>query len=184
MDPFHRKPNRHQTSIERDMTADHVRIAIANRENAALVHHITQVAYAEYRGVLHPPSGVNHEGVADVERALDEGGAVLAWMGDTAVGAVRFYHAIDHLAVERLAVIPTARGQGIARMLLARLEELARQSHLPEVRLAVRLSLPRNVELYRRLDYHVRSFHSYPEGTDTWALLAKVVAGVSDPGPG
>jgi ribosomal protein S18 acetylase RimI-like enzyme len=66
-------------------------------------------------------------------------------------------------------VIPTARSQGIARALLAHLEEMARQSHLPEVRLGVRLSLPRNVELYRRLGYHVLSLHPYPEGKDTWA---------------
>jgi ribosomal protein S18 acetylase RimI-like enzyme len=99
----------------------------------------------------------------------------LAWIGDTAVGTVRFQHAADHLAVERLAVIPTARGQGTARALLAYLEDLARQSHRPEVRLGARLSLPRNVELYRRLGYHVLSVHPYPEGTDTWALLAKPV---------
>jgi GNAT superfamily N-acetyltransferase len=130
MDPFNRKPNARKTSIERNMTAAHVRFTCATRKDAVLVHHITQAAYAEYRGVLEPPSGVNRKGVVDVERALNEGGAVLAWIGDTAVGTVRYHHATDHLAVERLAVIHTARGQGIARMLLAWLEELARQSQL------------------------------------------------------
>ena len=62
----------------RVMAPGHVRLARAAREDAALVHHITQAAYAEYRGVLHPPSSVDQECVADVERALDEGGAVLA----------------------------------------------------------------------------------------------------------
>jgi GNAT superfamily N-acetyltransferase len=184
MDPFHRKPNRHQTPIERDMAANHVRLARATRDDAVLVHRLTQAAYAEYRGVLDPPSGVDREGVADVERALDDGGAVLAWIGDTAVGAVRFHHAADHLAVERLAVIPTARGQGIARGLLAWLEELARQSHLSEVHLGVRLSLPRNVDLYQRLGYTMRRVHPYPEGADTWAVLVKTVEGVPEHGPG
>jgi len=119
-----------------------------------------------------------------MERALNEGGAVLAWMGDTAVGAVRFYHAIDHLAVERLAVIPIARGQGVARMLLARLEALARQSHLPEVRVGVRRSWPQTVDLYQRLGYTVRRVHPYPESTDHWAVLAKPVEGVSPDRPG
>jgi ribosomal protein S18 acetylase RimI-like enzyme len=81
-------------------------------------------------------------------------------------------------------VIPTARGQGIARALLAYLEKLARQYHLPEVRLGVRLSLPRNVELYRSLGYQVMRLYPYPEGTDTWAWLAKPVEGVLDQGPG
>jgi ribosomal protein S18 acetylase RimI-like enzyme len=165
------------------MATANVRFTQATREDAARVHGITQAAYAEYRGVLDPPSGVDRETLVDVERTLDDGGAVLAWIGDTAVGAVRFQYAADHLAVERLAVIPTARGQGIARALLAHLEELARQSHRPEVRLGVRLSLPRKVELYRRLGYHVLSVHPYPEGTDTWAWLAKPVEGISQDGP-
>jgi ribosomal protein S18 acetylase RimI-like enzyme len=177
-------PNGRHTAIEREMAAEHVHFTRATREDAARVHRITQAAYAEYHGVLDPPSGVDREGVVDVERALAEGGAVLAWVDDTAVAAVRFHHAADHLAVERLAVIPTARGQGIARMLLGYLEDLARQSHLPEVRLGVRLSLPRNVELYRRLGYRVCRLHPYPEGTDTWAVLAKPVEGVSPDRPG
>jgi hypothetical protein len=58
MDRFNRKPNGRQTQIERDVAAGHVRLALAIREDAALVHRITQAAYAEYRGVLHPPSGL------------------------------------------------------------------------------------------------------------------------------
>jgi GNAT superfamily N-acetyltransferase len=140
LDGFHHRPNDRDTVIEREMATGHVHFTIATREDAARVHGITQAASAEYRGVLDPPSGVDRETLVDVERTLDDGGAVLAWIGDTAVGAVRFQHAADHLAVERLAVIPTARGQGIARALLAYLEDLARHSHRPEVRLGVRLS--------------------------------------------
>jgi ribosomal protein S18 acetylase RimI-like enzyme len=181
---FHRRPNGLQTPIARDMATANVRFTQATREDAARVHGITQAAYAEYRGVLDPPSGVDRETLVEVERALDKGGAVLAWIGDTAVGAVRFQHATDHLAVERLAVIPTARGQGIARALLAYLEDLARQSHLLEMRLGVRLSLSRNVDLYQGLGCQIRSVHPYPEGTDTWALLTKSVDGVPDHTPG
>jgi ribosomal protein S18 acetylase RimI-like enzyme len=166
------------------MTAEHVRITRATHEDTARIHGITQAAYAEYRGVLDPPSGVDRETLADVERALDKGGAVLAWIGDHAVAAVRFQAAVDHLSVERLAVIPTARGQGIARALLAYLEDLARQSHLPDVRLGVRLSLPRNVDLYQSLGYMMRSVHPYPEGTDTWAVLAKPMEGFPPDRPG
>jgi ribosomal protein S18 acetylase RimI-like enzyme len=181
---FLEQPNGRKTQIEGDMAVGKVRIACAAREDAALVHRITQAAYAEYRGVLDPPSGVDRETLAGVERDLDEGGAMLAWIGDQAVAAVRFQHAVDHMYVERLAVIPSYRGQGIARALLAYLEDMARQSHLREVRLGVRLSLPRNVELYQGLGYQIRSFHPYPERTDTWALLAKPVEGVEADGPG
>jgi len=102
------------------MATGHVRFTVATREDAARVHGITQVAYAEYRGVLNPPSGVDRECIDDVERALDDVGAVSAWIGNTAVGAVRFQHAADHLAVERLAVIPHRQRsgdcQGVARV--------------------------------------------------------------------
>jgi ribosomal protein S18 acetylase RimI-like enzyme len=181
---FNRKPNGRQTPNGRDMAAGNVRLARATREDAARIHRIIQEAYAEYRGVLHPPSGVDRETLADVERALAERGAVLAWIGDTAVAAARFQAAVDHLAVERLAVIPPYRGQGIARALLVYLEEFARQSRLPEVRLGVRLSLPRNMELYQDLEYQVLSLHPYPEGTATWALLTKSVDGAQHDGPG
>ena len=166
------------------MTANQVRFVRATHEDAVLAHRITQAAYAEYRGVLHPPSGVDRETLADVTRALDGGGAVLAWIGDEAVAVVQFQVTVDHLAVERLAVILTARGQGIACLLLASLEELARQHHLPEVRLGVRLSLPQNVELYQRVGYQMHSLYPYPEGTDTWAVLAKPVESVSPDRPG
>jgi ribosomal protein S18 acetylase RimI-like enzyme len=164
------------------MATEHVCFTQATPEDAVRVHHITQAAYAEYRGVLYPPSGVDRETLADVERALDAGGAVLAWIGDRAVAAVRFQQTADHLYVERLAVIPAARGQGIARALLTHLEEMARQSQVPEVHLGVRLSLPRNMELYQGLGYQIRSVHPYPEGTDTWALLAKPVEGEQEDG--
>jgi ribosomal protein S18 acetylase RimI-like enzyme len=152
-----------------------VRFTLASRADAATVHRFTQAAYAEYRGRVHPPSGVDRERVADVERALEEGGAVLAWVGDTAVATGRFQAEAEYLHVERLAVLPARRGQGIARALLAYVEEFARRAKLREVRLEARLSLPRNVALYQALGYHIRSLHPYPEGTDTWAQLAKPV---------
>jgi hypothetical protein len=110
MDPFHRNPNGRETPIERDMAANQVRLARATRQDAAPIHRITQAAYAEYRRGLHPPSEVDRETLADVARPLDEGGAVLAWISDDAVGAVRVQAAVYHVSVERLAVIPTARG--------------------------------------------------------------------------
>jgi ribosomal protein S18 acetylase RimI-like enzyme len=159
------------------MAPVHVRFTLASRADAATVHHITQAAYAEYRGLLHPPSGVDRERIADVERALEEAMAVLAWVGDTAVATGRFRAEAEYLHVERLAVLPAYRGQGIARALLEYCEEFARRSNLPEVRLEARLSLPRNVILYQALGYHIRSLHPYPAGTDTWAQLAKPVTG-------
>jgi hypothetical protein len=96
MSRFNRKLKGRMTKVERNMAAAHVRLILATREDAALTCCITQEAYAEYRRVLHPPSGVDRETLAAVERALDEGGAVLDWIGDHAVAAVRFQATQNH----------------------------------------------------------------------------------------
>ena len=66
------------------------RITNATAEYAPLVYAIMQAAFEEYRGVLDPPSGVHAETVEAVVRAMAEGGAVLAWLGETAVGSARY----------------------------------------------------------------------------------------------
>ena len=58
MDQFTWKPNGRHILIERDMAIEPVRFTQATREDAARVHRITPAAYAEYRGVLDPPSGL------------------------------------------------------------------------------------------------------------------------------
>ena len=118
-----------------------------------------------------------------MERALDHGGAVLAWTDDHAVAAVRFQAAVDHLAVERLAVIPTARGQGIARALLG----ISKTSRANPISLRCAWGCGYRYperQFYHRLGYRVCRLDPYPEGTDTWAVLAKPVEGVSPDRPG
>jgi GNAT superfamily N-acetyltransferase len=58
-----------------------------------------------------------------------------------------------HLHVGRVAVVPAWRGRGVATALMGWLEEFAASRGLSEIRLAVRLTLPRNEAFYRRLGY-------------------------------
>jgi hypothetical protein len=89
LEGFHRRPNGRQPVIGREMATGHVRFTVATRKDAARVHGITQAASAESRGVLDPPSGVDRETLVEVQRARHHGGAVWAWIGDTAVSGVR-----------------------------------------------------------------------------------------------
>ncbi|MBZ0296299.1 MAG: GNAT family N-acetyltransferase [Anaerolineae bacterium] len=59
----------------------------------------------------------------------DRAGFVVAWIGDAAVGcgALRPMTDVTIAEVKRMYVRPAARGQGISRQILARLEALARE---------------------------------------------------------
>ena len=65
-------------------------ITAASLEDAPLVYDIMQQAFAQYLGVLTPPSGAHAEVVDDVIRVMGEGGAILAWLGGEAVGSARY----------------------------------------------------------------------------------------------
>lgn len=177
LDACNRKPNGRQTVIERDMGTGHMHFTVATREDAARVHGITQAAYAEYRGVLDPPSEADRECVADVERALDEDGAVLAWIGDTAVGAVRLPHAADSIIWRwsgwPLSPPPELRGLP------------ADGSHTMKTWRAHPIGLtcawgcgsrdPGMLSSIAAWGTTSSAWPPYSEGTDTWAVLAKPV---------
>ena len=55
--------------------------------------------------------------------------------------------------VKRMYVRPEARGQGVAKQLLARIEELARAEGLPCLKLVTGIYQPEAIWLYRRCGY-------------------------------
>lgn len=150
-------------------------IRLATLEDAPLVHRIMREAFAEYDGLLNPPSGANSETVTDVEQAMREGGAVLARQNQVAVGAGRFLLEPDHFYVGRVAVLPQHRGAGIGRALMDFLEGVAAEHGLETIRLGVRMSLPQNLAFYGKLGYSVMEIAQHPRGADQVATLAKSI---------
>jgi ribosomal protein S18 acetylase RimI-like enzyme len=150
-----------------------LRIVPATVEDAPLVHQIMREAFAEYLGVLQPPSGAHSETVSDVEQAIRRAGAVLVWDGPIAVASARFALGPDHLYVGRVAVLPLFRRRGIASAIMAWMEELARRSSRDRVQVAVRKSLPHNVALYQGLGYVTVDVHPHPKGFDEVVTLVK-----------
>ncbi len=114
------------------------RFTLATVADAALVHRLMWEAFAEYDGVLEPPTGALAESVADVEAAIDAGGAVLVRQGEVPVASARFQPETDHLYIGRVSVPPAYRGNGLARAVMVFLEELGRRLGLPEARVGVR----------------------------------------------
>lgn len=152
-----------------------LRLVPAETQDAGLIQDITRQAYAEYSGVLPGEAGASSDDLAKVQKDLEEGGAILAWLGAEAVGTARFSLRPDHLYVQRVAVLPAYRGQGIASALMDYMDGVARHLERTRLRLGTRLSLPRNIALYRKLGYEVTYTMPHPRanGADSIAWMEK-----------
>jgi GNAT superfamily N-acetyltransferase len=145
----------------------------ARVEDAELVHRIMREAYLEYDGAVDPPMSANGESVAQVADAIRRGGAVLAWDGAIPVGSARYRLSSEFVHIKRLSVLPSWRGRGIATAMLLHIERLALTQGCGQARLQVRMSLSRNVELYRRVGYRLIEVKAHPRGPDGVGTLVK-----------
>lgn len=158
---------------------DEVRITVATPDDAPLVHRIMRESFAEYENVLIPPSGANHETVEDVQAAMQQGGAVLAWIGDVPVASARFKIEPDDFYVGRVAVLPAYRQRGIGAAIMRYMEQVARDHHRDVIRVNVRMSLPSNLTFYQRLGYQTVEVVNHPKGPDRFAVMVKRLEGAA-----
>lgn len=128
----------------------------ATAEDARLVHQIMISAFEEYRHA-DIPSGALSETAESIEEALRNGTeeALLCYLDGIPVGTVRFKTNAHSLYFFRLSVKPDARGRGLAKAMLAWLENHARAHGLREIWCRVRKSVPRNISLYQSVGYTV-----------------------------
>lgn len=124
-------------------------------QQAALLHGITQAAFAEYSGQFNPPFACLSETLDDARAALVAGGALLAWIDGDAVGAARYRAQEGALHIARVAVLPGWRGCGVASALLDALEGRGLALGCDCLTLTTRLTLPRNVALYERCGFRI-----------------------------
>jgi GNAT superfamily N-acetyltransferase len=151
------------------------RVEAASRDQLQLVHRIMLEAFAEYLGVLQPSSSSHLESLDDVARAAAEGGAIIVWDDEVAVGSARYRRRDGYLNVERVAVLPAHRRRGIATLLMRWHEEFAAQLGYSRVQVAVRMSLPSNLAFYYSLGYRLVGVEPHPKGPDMVATLVKVL---------
>jgi ribosomal protein S18 acetylase RimI-like enzyme len=129
-------------------------IRLANAEDAHLIHQIMVLAFEEYRNMDVPSSALN-ETVSSIEESLKNGSekALLCFRDGIPVGSVRFKTDKNSLYFFRLSVCPEARGKGIAKSMLAWLENYAKEYGKTEIWCSVRMSLPQNIQLYKSVGY-------------------------------
>lgn len=80
---------------------------------------------------------------------LEDGGQIL--------GVLVTQAASDHLLIDVIAVAPDAQGGGHGRRLLARADQDARESRLPELRLCTNEAMTENLSFYPRRGFHETS---------------------------
>jgi ribosomal protein S18 acetylase RimI-like enzyme len=158
-----------------------IEITTATPDEAPLVYQIMQAAFAEYVGVLQPPSGVDLETVNDVVCAMREGGAVLAWMDGEAVGSARYsFHDEGHTCyVGRVSVLPHARGHGIASTMVTYIEGIAREKGCESMEIMVRMNLEHNIHLYEHIGYNIAETFVHPKGGAYVAKMIKPLDGTT-----
>ena len=101
-------------------------------------------------------SSWNRTTVTDLERSLFGvgSGGFLAWAGAEAVGCVGFRPDGSHtLTLNKLATLPSARGQGIGAALVQAVEEVAAERGYGRVLLAVSQFNLEVIPFYERLGY-------------------------------
>jgi GNAT superfamily N-acetyltransferase len=128
---------------------------------AELLCGLVRAAFAEYEGLLDPPSSAGRKTPVVVREELADGGALVAEVGGQAAGCVFWHRHADHLYLDRLAVLPAQRGAGVGGALVSAVEALARHEGLGRVRLSVRLALPENRAYYERRGYAVLSYGTH-----------------------
>lgn len=152
-------------------------IRTASPADAPVLAEVIAAAFAEYRGQLDPPSAALDETADTIRRELAAGyGGLLVELTGVAVGCVLFRSEGPDLYFGRLSVLPPYRGLGVAAALVAGVESEALQRGCPGVVLGVRIALPENQALFRRLGYDEVARHAHAGHVEpTWVEMRKAI---------
>jgi len=135
----------------------------ATPSDAAAIAAVIAASFAQYRGQLVPESGAFRETADSVAADLSKGaGAIVAERNGEMLGCVLVEEMEGDLYFGRLSVLPSARGLGLARLLIDAVEVEARQRGLAGVRLGVRVVLTGNQRLFQSLGYREISREAHP----------------------
>lgn len=131
-------------------------IRLAAEEHLFDVHRMMREAFEEYRNIPVPSSAVTEplEQLLNAYRAGTEQ-AILCTVDGVASGSARFKWKGQALYFSRLSVKPDARGKGLAKVMLAWLENYAQEQGKNSMECLVRATLPENIRLYESIGYQV-----------------------------
>ena len=132
-----------------------MKIILAEASDAPLIHNLMIKAFIEYKNEI-PPSSALEETVQTISTALEDGEkALICYIGDQPIGMVRFRLKGNCVYFYRLSIIPEKQGQGIAKELVNALDDYAKQNEKPTIRCKVRMTVPKNIKLYKSIGYRI-----------------------------
>jgi len=148
--------------------SDRLVLRAATAADAPVLAATIAAAFEQYRGKLVPESGAFGETAGSIAHELAHdlskggAGAIVAERNGAIVACVMTRLEDGDLYLGRLAVLPAARGLGLAGRLIEAVEAEARARGLPGVRLGVRIALPANQKLFKSLGYREISRDAHP----------------------
>ncbi|MBV8392426.1 MAG: GNAT family N-acetyltransferase [Alphaproteobacteria bacterium] len=143
--------------------SDTIVLRAATPADACVLAATIAAAFEQYRGKLVPESGAFRETADAIAAELAKGAdAILALRGADVLGCVMTKVEDGDLYFGRLSVLPAARGLGVAKLLIAAVEDAALQRGLAGVRLGVRVVLSENQRLFASLGYRETGREAHP----------------------
>ncbi|MBP1969848.1 ribosomal protein S18 acetylase RimI-like enzyme [Virgibacillus natechei] len=122
--------------------------------DAPIIHNLMIKAFMEYKNEI-PPSALE-ETVQSVSDAFKKGEkSLIAYEENNPVGMVRFQLKNESLYFYRLSVIPEKQGEGIGKKILKSLEDYANKFGVSTILCKVRMTVPKNMQLYSSIGYVV-----------------------------
>lgn len=128
-------------------------------KNVELIHRIMIEAFSEYKDDVIPSSALE-ETIETIENELKEGAyAFIGYFQEQPVASLRFKLQGSAIYFYRLSVLPQFQGMGFAKQLLRALENYAAEQEIEQLHCKVRMTVPRNVQLYQSLGYQLKEEH-------------------------
>ncbi len=151
-------------------------ITDATESDVATIVSLIHQAFAEYRGLLDPPSGAHSETEETVRTKMTKARVGLARLGDTVVGCVFYEREAEWMYLSRLAVLPAYRQRGIGHALIEYVEARTREAGLKRVRLGERLALPHLRAMYEQQGYKIAELGTHSGYAEpTFAIMEKSI---------
>jgi ribosomal protein S18 acetylase RimI-like enzyme len=146
----------------------------ATAADAAVIADLVRLAFSIQSVQTNPPSSALKETPASITRDLEAGGGAVVESGRVIVGVVLWREEESSLYVGRLAVHPSQRRRGIARLLMAEAEREARRRGLTRMHLGVRLELDDNRRLFLSCGFTDAEFLSHEGFSEpTWVRMER-----------
>jgi putative acetyltransferase len=139
------------SSSERDCS---IQIRLATADEAASIALVLHQAFTEYEPLYTAAAfAITASTPAEIEQRWNEGPVWSALQNGRAVGTVAAVAEGDALYIRSMAVLPSARGQGIGKMLLAEVESFARAGGFQRMVLSTTPFLHDAIRLYERFGF-------------------------------